>query len=159
MSSKDGCDAPSQAQDASTSSLDDLLRQVEAATGPDREIDRLIAIWQYPELALWPATDDGGWASPMWGKIRPADAYTASVDAALALVERAGDGYRLYSVDASIPGRFSVVLKGPDRLWPADEDSEACVAPGWERGASASLPLALCAALLRALQQKAQDHA
>lgn len=139
--------------------LSELLARVEAATEPDREIDCAIAVTvdghfidgkDFRGRPIYCRRDpDGAITSPGQGHDMLVRRYTASVDAALALVERAGDGYRLYSVDASIPGRFSVVLKGPDRLWPADEDSEACVAPGWESGASASLPLALCAALLR----------
>lgn len=58
--------------------LNELLERVSSATGPDRELDRDICI----ELAIDMATDDGavGWKSPPH--------FTASTDAALALVER-----------------------------------------------------------------------
>lgn len=75
---------------------------------------------------------------------------TTSVDAILALIEKRG--WRLYTVDASIPDRFSVFLKGPDRLWPATEDSAEIVGPGWETGTAKTLPAALCSAILTALQ-------
>lgn len=75
---------------------------------------------------------------------------TTSVDAILALIEKRG--WRLYTVDASIPDRFSVFLKGPDRLWPATEDSDECMAPGWETGTAKTLPTALCVAMLKVSQ-------
>lgn len=89
------------------------------------------------------------------GIISSAPKFTRSVDAALVLVGRMG--WRLYSADLSIEGRASCFLKGPDRLWPATEDSEAIVAPGWERGVAKTLPLALCIACLKAFMTNVSD--
>lgn len=78
-------------------------------------------------------------------------ALTRSMDAIVALIERSD--WKLYSVDASIDGRPSCFIKGPDRVWPADDESDEHFGPGWEHGRAKSLPLALCIAFLKAMEQ------
>lgn len=76
--------------------LPDLLERVTAASGPDRELDYLIAEWEHPFLAknrYRRLEGDRGWISPMppipgSGHVAAAPDYTGSTDAALALVER-----------------------------------------------------------------------
>ena len=70
--------------------LTDLFARVEAATGPDRELDG--ALWRKlifdPQLAR-PGND---WTlTPNLGRKKPR--YTASIDAALALAERVLPGW------------------------------------------------------------------
>lgn len=79
--------------------LKHLIERVAGATGPDREIDRLIALWQFPYLSELPRADHGGWHSVDYGLIAPAEPYTSSVDAALGLVERA---LPTYTVDLTV---------------------------------------------------------
>lgn len=102
--------------------VDDLVRRVEAATGPDLELDALIYCWHCSKSAFADASERMAylrWAAPD---------YTASIDAALALVER------------RLPGRTREVLAEAIRLLSHCPDAD------WPR----RLPLAILAALLRA---------
>jgi len=64
----------------------ELIATLEAATGPDRELDAEIAMQNVSLLRDLPRTEAGGWTHPEWGKIAPASEYTASLDAALTLI-------------------------------------------------------------------------
>lgn len=64
----------------------DLIAKLEVATGPDRMLDEAIAIAAFPDLAVMPRTDIGGWVHPSYGRIAPPSYYTSSIDAALTLV-------------------------------------------------------------------------
>lgn len=109
--------------------LEDLIRRVEAAEGPDRELDKSIA----RALDQWEAEPVTGIAF-LCG--RP---FTASLDAALALCERVLPGAGL-SLNI---GAFKEAT-----IWPAK--------PGRAATAQGRTPaLALCLSLLRAVQ--AQD--
>lgn len=127
-------------------SLSDLIARVDAATGANRELDRAIATWQFPHLAECERWPHGGWHSPAWGLIAPPEHYTASIDAALALVERV------------LPGWFVGLQQnrwvGDERRWTAYITLDAD-----EHEATTYTPaLALLAALLRALQAQPIQH-
>lgn len=66
--------------------LDALIGRLEAASGPDRELDEAIALLLLPELAELPRTEAGGLMHPRYGKIAPAERYTDSLDAAISLL-------------------------------------------------------------------------
>ena len=78
-----------------------LLERVEAATGPDREIDTEIARafgWTPPGInpALWEGKETPSWwATPGFGM----PAYTSSLDAAIALVERVLPGWSWHAMN------------------------------------------------------------
>lgn len=67
--------------------LKSLADRLEGLSGPDRETDVALEIWAHPFLKDLPR-DAAGWSHPEYGRIRPAQAYTSSLDAAVALVER-----------------------------------------------------------------------
>jgi len=66
--------------------LSALIESLTAATGPDRELDRDIALAVFPFLRDLPPSDCGGWIHPEYGKIAPPSHYTGSLDAALTLL-------------------------------------------------------------------------
>jgi hypothetical protein len=102
--------------------LQALLERVKAATGPDRELDRAI--------------DD--YFDPMHiGALRP---VTASIDAALALVER-----RLPRWNWIVSDRATCVLR------PANGKDENRSWIQWREANARTPPLAILAALLTAL--------
>lgn len=135
------------------SDLASLLRRVKAATGPDRELD-----WSLHDVAFVEFFEQYGYrrkgefyvtaspAVPGGERISAPEYYTASIDAALALV------------DKMLPGRFALNLHwlpdslgfayfGKRREYTHDED--------W----LPSLPLAILAALLTALIEKEKSDA
>lgn len=129
--------------------LRDLLARVEAATGPDREIDR--AIWRhFNPIKLERRVSDvqlpeGFGKGPLNDALDPTPMLTSSVDAALALVERKLPGRGIVmglgknSPDEPIAGA-AIIFNG---LHPDSGDAgEAEVA---------TLPIAVLSALLRAL--------
>lgn len=117
------------------SKYEEIIERLGKAAGPDREIDRLIA----NALLPWHGPDDcypPHFAHPV----------TASLDAALALVERKipGFGWTLDGTTADLPeGNFNIGLYGA-REWNGR--------PYLGGGSHKLLPLALCLALLRALE-------
>ncbi len=127
-----------------------LLQRVEQATGPDRELDAAIIAWlNNAEVRRYPPADDFGprdrwqfWsldgAHFLGSEAKfPVPPLTASVDAALALVERVKPG--------------SEVLMGLRQT--AATQPWARVGPWWASDAiGATLPLAILAALLRSLE-------
>jgi hypothetical protein len=160
-----------------THSLNDLLARVEAATGPDREIDASI----YNAMV-----DDGGrrafrvsnWSrgrAPMLGRYHDGwltgksedDIYaddlvrfTASIDAALALVERVLPGW---GADVGYPARMGEHHGQPwADVWASREDERY----RWDRSLgrptprhsnAPTVPLAILAALLKALQAQTSE--
>lgn len=82
--------------------LRDLLERIEAATGPDRELDYLIA----NSIGDWGPVDD---PFPL----------TASIDAALALVEKMLPGC-LWEVNGGDPQALSRPLA---TIWPASNNT------------------------------------
>lgn len=105
-------------------SLSELLGFVEAATGPDRPLDRL----------LWEALDER-WVSPV-------PFYTASIDAAVALVEKRLPGWSWEARRSGFGSPAMVTIWNPMQQ----------PMPGYDFRASnevGSVPLAILAALLR----------
>lgn len=143
--------------------LDDLIERLEAATGPDRELDVAIGLslslfvferrgrdkleWYYP---TW--EDAGAYEkySTYYGSTgRQFPAYTSDLNAALALVER------------KLPGRFMEYVFAPmgtySHRWYISNDGggkeDNSLYP--YNGVSKSMPVAILLALFRAL--KAQE--
>ena len=125
-----------------SSNLMDLAERVEAATGPDRELDALIEIEVvgFPERAFQQknAMRPRG-AAPIdrmewlmsWGVLR----FTASIDAAITLIP---EGW-VRAVDATAPEMGIDV-----ELWPEGQSQEHV------KGTNEREALATCAAALRA---------
>lgn len=137
---------------------EELLAKLEAATGPDRALDA--EIWcalLHPEDK--PSKSRPGFAAvtdedpARWG-YKEVEHYTASLDAALALVERSE--FRLWTVDASIAGRFSVMLTSKCKRPLSDDEGRRYDGYLYERGDHGTLPLALCLALLRASKARGE---
>lgn len=116
-----------------TSPLLLLAEKVEGLEGPDREVDCEI-------LAAVARTDNG----PVFA----APAYTASLDAAMSLVP---EGWRIWTADFSIEGRFVWMLCGPKLTWITHEDGSREGGEDWyQSGVAATPALALVSASLRA---------
>lgn len=146
---------------ANREALQDLLRRVESATGADRELDALLHLICHERRVVWwegnnlysrhPSEPSGhrwiegcidpGEANRNWqAKDYRHPAYTASLDAALALVGTALPGWRL-KLAQTVDGAWRADLLSPTiGARPAGYSSPLTTAP----------PLALCAALLRA---------
>jgi len=137
------------------SALKELLERVEKATGPDLEIDGLIAqaFGSLPPEARYSTENIYGECEPHWVsggygdyKFYEPDPLTASIDAAVGLVEK------------MLPGRdvnLEIGNVGPDRVTDAyisgaDGYFEEPKTPD-AHGYGLTPALALCAALLRAL--------
>jgi hypothetical protein len=118
-------------------SVAELLERVKAATGPDREIDRDLVERFYSEAVRPEWRSGDGWFHPDFGKVRPADPYTASLDAALALVERVLPGWA-WSVGNLRNGAQCYLMDRPGGVL-------------HEPGLAATPPLAVLRALLAAL--------
>lgn len=139
--------------------LKTLIQRIEEAGGPDRELDLAIGLaiggWELGRYTAegWFAEAGGTMVRDHDGDIWPAHpgslypALTESIDAALALVERC------------LPGQSLVIARG--RLTP-EEPLWACQFFSFDaRKVTAETeheqaPLAICLALLRALQDP--DH-
>ena len=120
--------------------IDDLIARVEAANGPDREIDADIS------RTLGLTYRDGAFGIG-YGDDWPQAELTASIDAALALVER------------MLPGGFGTLAYFPESseaVIMVDVSTETpvgniMVATVFGRATARTLPLAILLALLRAL--------
>lgn len=131
--------------------LSELLERVKAATGPDRELDCEIAIAVDGYFTLPPRWDggpigygyvdaDGTLIHPGHGGDQLVKRYTASIDAALALVERCLPEWWWLREDG-----HSIRLVGPDNgdCYPSSVGKHHLV------------PFAILSALLSALQSQA----
>lgn len=141
--------------------LRELRERVEKATGPDREIDALLEVETTPIVAsdddliyLLPIhRDDHCKAGTYWRKARSgaslhtAPLYTASVDAALALVERClpnwTDASNATAPECGIDWDLFEPVRYGRRV----------------KGTGKTRPLAILAALLSALEAQADDAA
>lgn len=139
----------------------ELIARLEAASEGSRELDRelmlLVGDAREVDHCTFYGPDERVWYFGEYERetdLPPLPYLTSSLDAIVALIERSN--WKLYSVDASVDGRPSCFIKGPDRLWPADDESDEHFGPGWKHGRAKSLPLALCIALLRALRTQDQ---
>ncbi len=133
-----------------------LAEKVEGLSGPDREVDAEIAAalrvgtehgWalRYP---AWIAAKDGRVHLEKNGPSFAAPAFTASLDAAMSLVP---EGWRIWTADFSIEGRFVWMLCGPKLTWITHEDGSREGGEDWyQSGVAATPALALVSASLRA---------
>jgi hypothetical protein len=124
------------------SSLSTLLTRLRAATWPDRELDAEIEILFSPFLSDLPRSDAGGWLHPAFGLVAPPQEYTSSIDAAVALAERALPGWYWSAYSKDGYGLAHARMEEP-------EDTG--------RGTRADAPtpaLALCIAIVEALEAK-----
>ena len=125
-----------------------LLERVEAASGPDRELDAVL--W----LAFTPGATRRTLHVPHWqrpydidetrdekGRLIIVPSYTSSLDAALALVERVLPGWLWMVASADPPNRLPARVE----LWTGDEEV---------RASAATPALALLAALLKATPER-----
>jgi hypothetical protein len=154
--------------------LRELRERVEAATGADRGIDGHLAVlagWEWhgdgsvdehEEFAgHWvqlgfptngsfgkrgPGLCDCHTIDPRYGNADDAPCYTASLDAAIALVEAKGFGGHSHTV-------IDTTGAATAEVWPWGKER-----PSITRGNGATPALALIAALLMALEQKEQDN-
>lgn len=146
--------------------LSALLARVEAATGPDREIDLSLAALAYPKTPRSYWADHTGHGAQ--------EEYTASVDAALALIERVLPGWTVGEIKQSRFGsdprlRWRAALFTPEHEEAVDaalfkyvmrsDEVLAVLRTHEHKGLHTLLPHALLAAMLRALIAKgAQDE-
>ena len=125
-------------------SLSSLIERLEKASGPDREIDALIFVAvdaRDPALRVARSTPLGWYVEAGDDEDRPLlqPEYTKSLDAALALCERALPDW---DIDlGKVGGEWFATVLPQDGT---DIDGEQAPSPA----------LALCLALLRALSQK-----
>lgn len=118
-----------------------LAEQAEQAEGPSRELDAETAKaagWKFVGRESY-----GQWRgiNPAIGKRRNVPRYTASLDAAMTLVPK---GWRIYSADFSIKGRFSWTLMADRPVYEEDDSAP------FQGGVATAPALALTAACLRA---------
>lgn len=133
--------------------IEALLARVEAATGPDREIDKEIA-----RLLGWstvaPPRDSDRMFPSLWvspdGNVKGAlpPAYTSSLDAIVGLIEREISVY-LLKITIAPAGNGAELTVWPKGLSGGIEETFTAV--------SVSPELACCAAFLRAAMEKTSD--
>lgn len=132
--------------------LPTILAQLESAEGPSRELDR--DLWEMfdpkdfqrfyynvkgSSNKAWPAKYKDEWTRERLLKSAPA--YTASIDAALGLVERVlGDEWNV--TIATAYGSVNVIPNDPDSLGVSDPRAGHAYAP--------TIPLAILSALIKA---------
>ena len=137
-----------------TADLSALIARLEAAEVGSRELD--VAIARSLGWGVHNSRRFGLWVVPFgeYDTCDPDDmfelgAFTASLDAALALAERVG--WRVYSIDMSIIGRASVMLQSIDDLHGTDPETGAyMIGKDFSWGSGKTPALALCIATLRA---------
>lgn len=124
-------------------SITSLIEKLEGAEGPSLVLDGEIwcAVNGYT-FVMWDGAgcvyrraSDGGISHEQASRIRP---FSASLDAALALVERVLDGDCSYDLFHDFGGFNRAKVHGITN------------APVWGEGKAETMPLALCIAILRA---------
>lgn len=127
--------------------MQDLIKRIEAAEGPSRELDA--KIWEYLGLApeydnlknnygCWHYRGEGRYHfadDSSWGRNKYAPEFTSSIDAAMTLVPK-GWIVKEYTTSKLIPHTFEV--------------SKGVGIGGFVGHSDHSMALALCAAALRA---------
>lgn len=137
----------------------ELIERLEKAEGPDREIDADLVCVCCPGalVSQYIASDaePSVFHAHALGLSDRSDvpAYTSSLDAALSLVERRG--WRPYTLDASIKGRFSWMLASQDQRALTDDEGREYMGTAYASGVHSTPALAVCLALLRALSTEA----
>lgn len=139
-------------------SYSDIIKRLEDATGPDRGLDAIIWL-ETTEGATrvktpvksstdaWPPYVIDETRDPA-GRLITVQTYTASIDAAIALVERTLKTYSLsMGIDPSGNGASLVI-------WPNGFSGYTELGP--YEGCATSLPVAILLALFRALEAKEQ---
>lgn len=123
--------------------LSELTQRVEEATGPDRDLDRAILDALGIEVCEFDVGDGDPSQWRIWsdGSTVENTHITASVDAALALVERLGRTAR--SVERWGEEKFMAWVEWKEGKWTRSQN-----------GYGKTRPLAILAALLRALLNK-----
>lgn len=131
--------------DIARGDLLELAERCERATGPGRELDcaigRLAGAAKEQPDGTWMTYHKDGYAH----SINP-PAYTASLDAAMTLV----DPRALWAHGSMEEGPFARLC------WPMPNGG---FVGGYVEASAASVPLAICAAALRALQESSHDRA
>lgn len=138
-----------------------LLERVRAATGPDRYADchlwviaqggdaRMHVCDSSTQDFIWERGIDGFWVRDVV-KFRAVPRYTASVDAALALVERKLPGWVCETLGQDATGRLGE-MKGIG--WTAEFSNGLST----HQGQAPTLPLAIILALLSALKDSSHE--
>lgn len=122
----------------------ELIAKLEAATGPDRELDwRIAEKFDIPDR--WPASTQWPPFSPKSKYDKSIPTLTASIDAAVALAERvlpdAGWAVAVNRIDRRYVGR----------IWSGEIDDG-------KANAGSTPALALCIAILRAAEENASQE-
>lgn len=138
-----------------TRAPDALLAALIATPAGSRELDAIVAVaanWRHPLYVndRWPQIynewkDTGRIAEKAQDYGVPK--FTTSVDAALSLVP---DGWRPYTADFSIPGRFAWMLQGPEIEEYDGELGRSLLVRQYEYESGNTIPLAIVIASLRA---------
>jgi len=131
---------------ADISTLEALLRRVKKADGPDRELDLAIAVALVPDVLVSIHDRETGTNKPhtYWQ-------YTASIDAAIALMQQVLPGWN-WSVMSQRPRGKPMAIARIGRMIGDDVEGFDAVHD--------QVPLAILSALLRTLiaQSKEQAH-
>ena len=129
----------------------ELIARVEALTGPDRDVDFAIHSHFFPtpkrqvsNVELPPGFGSDALSMAM----DPRPRYTASIDAAVALVERVRPGWMYYYTGRDDEGQHYAQLGEKAVLY---EPSETGWKGSWSKGPT--LPVAIVLALLRSLPE------
>jgi hypothetical protein len=148
------------------SQLEDLLARVEKADGPDRELDAMIcATLRYADNTDVPMGDWRSLNFPVWradrlwvqavcdngdtGASWISEPLTASLDAAIAFCEAVLPGW-LISLDDEADGTRGAVILPPNGVDVVDRRAGCAIL--------ATRPLALIAAILKALIQQTEEQ-
>lgn len=133
----------------------DLIERLEKATGGNFELEHQIAEAVYPHLVGFRQPDGVGWVGPGWSTRQPPP-YTASMEAALSLVAEAlpGHGFSIGHLPVSDDANHEEHHVFGCLLY--EEPHVASPRDGLGHGATVAL--ACCVALLRAIQTKEAGH-
>jgi hypothetical protein len=129
--------------------LEEVITELEAANEGSAELDLMIEKWcgAAPENAVVAVGGPQRWTSgAMTGQPCHLPRYTTSIDAALSLVP---DGWHLLDADSeTFP---------PEEMWRARVWHQGEIENESHEGESGVLPIAICIAALKALQQEEID--